>query len=206
MGGAGGRGGRGGYSGSAVGGSAGYGGGAGYGGNSGYAGVGGYAGSSMCVPDTCSPGLSCCYETAGCAVANPNGGGYSCTCAGGRWVCAPFNMDAGVGTCGPNGCGPGLSCCYGRCVNINNDPHNCGQCDAFCPSTYMCNYGKCTPPPCYQGAPPPPGLVCCGNQYCGGDQLCCMVGGAGTMTPSCYSPSQTGGTCPVGCPTCGPSL
>jgi len=198
VGGAGGRGGRGGrggvsgYSGSGVGGGAGYGGGSGYGGG---AGVGGIAGSSSCVQDQCSPGLSCCYETTGCAVPNPNGGGYSCTCTGGRWICAPFNMDAGVGTCGPNGCGSGLSCCYGRCVNIDNDIHNCGACDAFCPYGQTCLFGKCTPPPCTT-TPPPGGYLCCGNQLCDTSQLCCMVPQAGGgLSPACYPAAPTG-TCP----------
>jgi hypothetical protein len=35
--------------------------------------------------------------------------------------------------------------CDGKCVNINSDPGHCGQCDAPCPSNFVCAFGHCQP-------------------------------------------------------------
>jgi hypothetical protein len=200
VGGVGGRTGRGGASGgSGVGGRAGYGGGAS--GTAGYAGAGGYAGSSSCVDQQCAPGLTCCNPNSGCAVSSTNGGGYSCTCASGRWVCSPIDVDAGGGTCGPTGCPAGLSCCNGRCVNSDNDPYNCGTCGWNCATGSTCLGGQCLPTPC---SAPDASVGCCGASVCGGGELCCSVytgGPGGPQQPACY-PVSAAGTCPVGCPTC----
>lgn len=36
-----------------------------------------------------------------------------------------------------------LTCCANRCVNIDNEPAHCGQCDAPCTSEQFCGQGQC---------------------------------------------------------------
>lgn len=62
----------------------------------------------------------------------------------GRPVCAPP-------------CAVGLTECAGRCVDLTNDPLNCGACGKFCPSN-ICSTSKC------QGATPGD-VVVIGHDY-----------------------------------------
>lgn len=79
----------------------------------------------------------------------------------------------------------GLECCEGRCVNVGNDPFNCGACGVQCEGeTPFCS-GTCQPSAC--------------TETCGQGQLCCLqMAGPGSV--GCADPIA--GTCPVGCPQC----
>ena len=113
-------------------------------------------------------------------------------------------------------CGLGaiFACCDGSCVNQENDPHHCGACGTSCPANApLCLQGKCVVPACGDSTVPDAalpacasGTTCCGTSCCGAGQLCCDVerGGPASFGSSlgCFDPSQSNGTCPVGCPQC----
>jgi hypothetical protein len=173
-------------------GSAGYGGGAGYGGS-----------GPICMDQGCGPsGTRCCQPGTGCGVSGPGpNGGYTCSCIGGIWSCS--DPSVGDGTCPPGACsGTGLVCCRGRCVNLQNDPYNCGSCGRFCGG--YCDFGSCGPVPCFFTQPLDAGLLCCGNQICGSSaDLCCSTQSGGAQRgPYCHTPSAAEPTCPIGCPNC----
>jgi hypothetical protein len=95
--------------------------------------------------------------------------------------------DSGGGACGAGiVCGAGLHCCSGGCMNLQNDPLNCGACGHRCEgATPMCRGGAC-------------GAAACAPA-CGAGQSCCDVQGPGpSREPFCVD----GPTCPVGCPLC----
>ncbi len=127
------------------------------------------------------------------------------------WGCGgssspPSQADASIaesdGGCGPNaGCAMGLTCCSGQCVNLANDPHNCGACGLMCSGAAAYCQGQCTAAPCALEAGACGANSCCTDQCCGQGQLCCLSG-AGPPIPACYSlkPGET--TCPLGCALC----
>lgn len=128
----------------------------------------------------------------------------------------------GAGTGGSPDCATtcakqGLTCCAGSCVNTDNDPYHCGGCDKPCPmSEFFCSGGNCSPPVCLIATPstdagspapaPQPGAclsgqTCCGTTCCNQGEFCCEVTSNLASTFQCVAFSS-GGTCPVGCPTC----
>jgi hypothetical protein len=167
---------------------------------------GGMGGVGGCDPSACGPsGAPCCNPGMGCASSGPNG--YSCECtASATWQCwGVGGTDGGTGGCNAQSdCAGGTQCCNGKCVNLMNDPYNCGTCAAFCPGPYpYCDYGQCGKPPCDAPSPPPPGTFCCGQSYCQPSQLCCAVEGPGPWAgPICFAPTPAQPTCPIGCPLC----
>jgi hypothetical protein len=200
-GGAGNSGGTSGGAGGSVGGSGGSTGGAGnYGGGGGATG-----GSGGCDPNACGPdGAPCCDPNSGCAVA---GGSLSCNCnAKLIWECSTGSGGSGGsggGPCGGVTCGFGTTCCAGQCRNLANDPYNCGSCGTVCPGPHPFCSGTCGQPPCFGSEPPLPGSFCCGQTACKDGQFCCEVQGPGpSIGPTCYTPTATQATCPIGCLLC----
>ncbi|MDX2054900.1 MAG: hypothetical protein SFV15_21030 [Polyangiaceae bacterium] len=103
------------------------------------------------------------------------------------------------GACSP-ACGEARECCGGQCVNLTNDPLNCGSCGHKCTGTTYCGGGQCVEPPCT--ATCNDGGSCCGSECCGQGQLCCDPQGPLDRGPTCVTPSEQG-TCPMGCaPLC----
>jgi hypothetical protein len=172
--------------------------------------MGGFGGVGGCVDTGCGPqGGPCCSPGMGCGTSAGGGPGTSCVCtAAGYWDCAiPIGGAGGTGGMtgcgGTSGCQLGLTCCAGTCVNTANDPYNCGACGNTCAAYPPFCSGVCEPAPCFNGAPPPPGGFCCGQQFCTLGQLCCDVQGPGPSTgPVCFTPTAMQWTCPVGCPSC----
>jgi len=105
-------------------------------------------------------------------------------------------------------CMNGRTCCGNNtCLNLQNDPFNCGKCGNVCMgTTSYCTGGMCQAPIC---ATPPgagvcsPNSSCCGAGCCGPGQLCCDPQGPIGGEPTCYTPTPDQPTCPQGCaPSC----
>ena len=88
------------------------------------------------------------------------------------------------GTGGPPGgrtgvcavaCTTGRTCCGGTCVNLQNDPLNCGTCGRRCEgNTPYCGDGTCQQPPCDpQVELCAPNSICCGSTCCQPGDICC---------------------------------
>jgi hypothetical protein len=95
-------------------------------------------------------------------------------------------------------------CCGNGCVNLQNDPFNCGKCDNVCPATApFCDNGTCGRPPCEANVFCVGTATCCGNMCCGVGQLCCEEQGPVSRAPVCFTPTADQKTCPQGCaPDC----
>ncbi|MCB9583404.1 MAG: hypothetical protein H6717_40605 [Polyangiaceae bacterium] len=171
--------------------------------------MGGSGNAGGCSSTGCGPsGALCCEPGMGCASASGGGSSISCTCTDALvWDCSTGSGGSGgtaggTGNCGPTGCPLGTTCCNDQCVNLMNDPHNCGTCGNVCGvAPQYCSGGVCGKPPCF-GQPPSAGF-CCGTHVCTDAQLCCDVQGPGpSMGPICFTPTPNQKTCPIGCPLC----
>ena len=147
---------------------------------------------------------------AGAAGATAGSGGG----AAGQGGSAGHAGGGGGGTHGGGGeggacvlaCTIGRACCGGGCVNLSNDPMNCGACGTRCTGTNnLCSSGTCGPPSCAPDVSTcAAGSFCCGTSCCKTGDLCCeqegpIAGGA----PSCVTPTKDQPTCPQGCaPLC----
>jgi hypothetical protein len=113
-------------------------------------------------------------------------------CAGSR-----STSDGGSGC---SDCGQERACCDDHCVNLANDPLNCGQCGRACTGDTYCTGSECVPRPCSSTCTSTE--ICCGAQCCAAGQLCCDPQGPIETGAQCTEPSETG-TCPMGCaPLC----
>lgn len=130
--------------------------------------------------------------------------GLLAAACGGSTAPAPVEGGAGSGGSGGTGgacgnCGTARDCCANHCVNLMNDPQNCGKCDARCTGNTYCTGGHCVPVPCSTTCS---SGTCCGTQCCTGGQLCCDPQGPLDRGPECETPNNQG-TCPMGCaPLC----
>lgn len=97
-------------------------------------------------------------------------------------------------------CGVERSCCDDHCVNLANDPLNCGRCGQECSASQYCTAGECVAKPC--DATCADSASCCGSECCTAGQLCCDPQGPIETGARCVAPSDTN-TCPMGCaPLC----
>jgi hypothetical protein len=110
----------------------------------------------------------------------------------------------GIGQCAAILCTVGRTCCVNACVNLQNDPFNCGKCGNVCePATPFCDGGTCGRPPCEPNVICIGTATCCGNMCCGVGQLCCEEQGPVSRAPVCFTPTADQKTCPQGCaPDC----
>src|SRR5207302_9286079 len=62
----------------------------------------------------------------------------------GLLVAAP-SLALVIAACGDTGvaCGKSQTTCNGECVNVANDPANCGACGKTCQATELCGSGAC---------------------------------------------------------------
>jgi hypothetical protein len=110
----------------------------------------------------------------------------------------------GIGQCATILCTVGRTCCVDACVNLNNDPFNCGKCGNVCEAaTPYCDNGTCGRPPCTAGTACIGTATCCGTMCCGAGELCCEEQGPLSRAPVCHKPTAGQPTCPAGCaPEC----
>lgn len=97
-------------------------------------------------------------------------------------------------------CPEGQTDCHGICVDLDNDPNNCGSCDTRCMEGEICREGNCLP---NNNCTPPLencGGICVDTRYnpnhCGGCNHKCGSGQA------CMNGICTGGECPSGQTNC----
>jgi hypothetical protein len=111
-------------------------------------------------------------------------------------------FDAGAG-CDCGAFAKYRACCGGKCVNVQNDPLNCGMCGNRCPAEKnLCEGGTCQAPPCNGGACKT-AAQCCGASCCETNQICCSTQGPLDGVVSCFTPTAAQPTCPPGCaPLC----
>jgi hypothetical protein len=98
----------------------------------------------------------------------------------------------------------GRMCCGGACVNLTNDPFNCGKCGTVCPANApFCGSGTCQQVTCAPNVTCVTNTTCCGNMCCGTGQICCDTQGPVSGVPTCFTPTPDQKTCPQGCaPAC----
>jgi len=122
---------------------------------------------------------------------------------GGTSGAAGTTGTGGGGVCSV-ACTIGRSCCGGACLNLQNDPFNCGTCGNVCPANApFCGAGTCQPPTCAGAVDCGPNTTCCGEMCCGAGQICCDPQGPLITTPTCFTPTPDQKTCPQGCaPLC----
>jgi alpha-tubulin suppressor-like RCC1 family protein len=151
--------------------------------------AGGFVCQVSCAPNTAdcdgNPGNGCeapvsytscgCGPTIDCTVAN--GPASIGTCRG---------FAPGSAQCERTGCLPGAVDCFGRCVDLDVDPDNCGTCGVSC-GGFACNSGMCD---------------------CGTRSFCFGVGCVDTDTDprncgacgnDCGAGPCVGGTCQLAC-------
>ncbi len=69
-------------------------------------------------------------------------------------------------------CSAGLDRCGGACVNTDNDPAFCGDCETSCPSGHLCETGSCVDPlDCRTN-----GVGCADFSYCDATTGACLLG------------------------------
>ena len=97
----------------------------------------------LCVPGEAVACPCPAVDTQGVqACADDGQSFYACDC-GGITGSGPWS-DGGTSPCGGY-CAP-QNCCDGECVDIMNDPENCGSCGQFCAeaaSGGKCRFGEC---------------------------------------------------------------
>ena len=95
---------------------------------------------------TCGAGQFCCGGT--CTDESVDSCGQGCnTCGDDQLCCNNACVDQGAEFCGGCMSGCGSTCCAedhdGTCVNLQNDPTNCGGCGVNCAPTDTCSNGMC---------------------------------------------------------------
>jgi len=126
-------------------------------------------------------------------------------CGGSTTPGSDASTDGSIGdstTADGSACMEGRTLCSGKCVNVQNDPQNCGSCGTKCTGATPYCEGTCKPNPCFDGGACPNGF-CCGSTCCVVGQICCRDQGPVEGPPQCHTPTMENPTCPQGCaPLC----
>jgi hypothetical protein len=173
------------------------------------------SGSGCGAGQTCCPGLGCVdlkTDAFNCGTCRKecNPGEMcvdgSCSCNGGAACAAGSTSDAlccpgsgcsstGTCTCGGTDCAAPRVCCNGSsCVDLRNDPMNCGVCGRTCPPGLTCTNGACT----------------CAGRVCAAADTCCPTGCANLQNDvrncgACGHSCQAGEVCQQGTCVCAPT-
>jgi hypothetical protein len=149
---------------------------------------------------------------AGTGTAGSGSGGSGAAGSGGSGTAGSGGTTGTGGSTGAGGtgvcavaCTIGRDCCGGGCVNLQNDPLNCGVCGRRCEgATPYCGDGNCQQPPCEPNVELcVPSSICCGSTCCPVGDICCEDQGPISRGPSCFTPTAAQPTCPQGCaPQC----
>jgi len=159
-------------------------------------------GQVACGTMCCPTGTACVNGVCGCATGT--------TDCGGR--CVDLQTDSfNCGGCGIR-CSSGQTCCSGHCVDTQIDSTNCGSCGQVC-STPSGGAATCVGGICGSTCPdgtikcpgvcaPPAFPVCCGDNSCSSDAVCCsgVLDEVQYSAPFCALP---GGQC-CGAIVCAP--
>jgi hypothetical protein len=120
------------------------------------------ADASVCAGSQCVPGQIVFGDTTDALCDSPriicNGACVDPTSdptnCGGCGLACDAGATCQLGTCvvteasapAPTGCDAGLTDCFGLCVNLADDPANCGVCGGFCAEGNTCQGGVCSAP------------------------------------------------------------
>ena len=102
------------------------------------------AADSYAPPLVCDAGLTDCGGTCVDLTSDNNNCGACGAACGEGMYCNSFSEcdPSGGGGTTTTACAPGLTECDGACVDLQNDPNNCGACGTVCPSG-QCGLGSC---------------------------------------------------------------
>jgi hypothetical protein len=143
--------------------------------------------------------LACLVAACDAGSPNPTTSGSSTgsTTSGAGGAGGAGGVGGAIGAGGAIGV---CSSCAGACVDLANDPANCGACGHACgPSHPLCDRGQCKTAPCEVVGPIcPTDLLCCGEACCPSWKSCCNV--PGKASPQCLA--LDGGACPTTCADC----
>jgi uncharacterized protein YjbI with pentapeptide repeats len=121
--------------------------------------------------------------------------GTPCELEGDPGVCcaAGSSVTCVVGTecCGNAQCDAGEACCEGQCIDVEDDPNNCGGCDVICLTpTNPCLTNECIEGACTEGTLSD-GTECEAFEQTG---VCCGSGGTSTCVfgAECCTDAQCG--------------
>jgi hypothetical protein len=141
------------------------------------------------APGACGPGTYC--QRGGCLSAG-------CSPSTEREPCAFGEIRTAYGSSGLEFFGEG-TCCQQTCVDVTQDPGNCGACGAVCPSG-SCEAGIFTPPECWPADAGPDGGVC---GAASSPNCSTADGGTGICCDQCRDPLNDPlacGGCAIACP------
>src|SRR5205807_2244316 len=146
-------------------------------------------------PSPCPDGTEHCRDHECCPA------GAACTGHPKQCICTSTGLPpCGIGT-STTCCAGGLTCCGTTCVNLSNNPGNCGACGHVCqPPMILCAGGVCACPvgttqcggTCADTTSDPANCGACGHacqppMVCGGGTCRCL-------------PSEPGSACNTTCP------
>ncbi len=123
-------------------------------------------GETLCGGVCCGAGKVCCQGNV-CVDANNDRARCGCTANSAGTDCSQTGKYCNAGTC--QQCPTGYLFCTFWCINVQEDPSNCGKCPNYCPSGQVCVNGACTTAntTCNSGE------TKCGTSCCKAGQTCC---------------------------------
>ena len=152
--------------------------------------------SLTCASVGCPIGETCCGVGCVNTAADPNNcGSCGIPCPKG-FSCVDATCQPPVGSCTFTGCPPNLSCCGAVCVDVTDDPNNCGGCGLTCATAKgeACLNDQCC-------IPVPGGMCSTAVCNCNLGETCCGARGCiDTATDNencgaCGHACQNGGSC-----------
>jgi hypothetical protein len=93
----------------------------------------------------CNAGSRCCRDDASCLDDDCCFNLDICNghCCGTDQFCIANECCQRARVCGSTCCSPGEACCNDECIPVDDDPLNCGNCEATCDQNQTCVAGGC---------------------------------------------------------------